>query len=435
MSALIWPAETAAAELVDLLNTVPYVRAKVEVAWGQASGGLFTFGSSLMGGPDVLAASSWSTTFAGANADLSARVLDADWNRGRDSDLGDMRAGTATVHLRDGDGLLNRLNPASPLYAQLQDPSDYPIRITLYDALGVAYPRFYGFIDTVEADLVGRGTATITATDFLAKIAAQNPVVAPAAGLTDGQILGKILDYMHWTDPALRALDVGDTIGPSYTRADGTRDGLALTAELLAAERGIVFAAGSGALTYRSRNSRLTRPSAGTIDRTLRGFPVGSDGAQIRNVWTVQRLDMAGAPVGAPQTAQHAASVTRHGPIPDRLETPFVASDSNALNLAQALIQRTALGTQPVYDIPLAIPDAATLALALARDLGDRVTLTVDPLAFGLFTSDFVIESINERVSSVSRPRYSASWRVSTAPPVPFRFGISLMGGPDPLGY
>jgi hypothetical protein len=72
----------------------------------------------------------------------------------------------------------------------------------------------------------------------------------------------------------------------------------------------------------------------------------------------------------------------------------------------------------------------------MSRDLGDRVTLTIAPPNFAQFTSDFYVESIVERFSARSTPRYSVNWRVSEVPtPTPFRFGISQMGGTDALYF
>jgi hypothetical protein len=315
----------------------------------------------------------------------------------------------------------------------LNDAADMPIRITVYDALGGAHVRFYGLIQTVEADVAGRGTATITAIDFLSKLQAQKPVLAPMVGATDGSILGGILDWMEWTDPAMRSLAVGDTIAQTYTRADGSRDALSLAQELMAAERGIVFASGAGAVTYIDRRSRWTAASAGSIDRTLTAFTVGTDGTQIVNSQTVIRTDMDDTPIGVPQLAQDATSIHKHGQIDgDDVRTPFLSNDATALSLAQGIVMRKKNGLLPVYEVPLSIVDSATQLQALGRELGDRVTLTIAPLNFAQFTGDFYVESIREQLQTRQSPRYGCTWRVSEVPsPAPFRFSISQFGGSD----
>jgi hypothetical protein len=433
----------SAAWLADTSNAVqfnewgsPRARLKVEIAWGQNTGGLFTFGTSMFGGPDVLAASSWSATFGGPYDDISTDVRAVTIDRGRDTDLAAIRAGTCTITLRDANGRYNRLNGSSPLAGYLI--ADKPVRVTAYDNAGNPHVRFYGFIQEVEAEVAGHGTATITCVDFLDKLDTRSPVISPLGGATTGSAIGAILDWLLWTDPAMRALAIGDTLPLTYTHADGTRTGLDLIEELLQAERGIVFVNGAGAVTYVDRRARYVQPSLGTIDCTLTGFPVATDGKTIANRWTVTRTDMAGNVIGTPQVASDAVSLQKHGQIdgdPNPLLTPFLSSDSNALNLAQYLVLRTRDGILPVYEVPINVSDVATQTQVMTRDLGDRVTLTVVPRGFAQFTSDFYVESIHEEYQTQS-PRHTVTWRVSSVPPInPFQFGVSLMGGPDVLYY
>src|SRR5438105_2177696 len=115
----------------------PAFRHKLEVSWAQNPAGLFTFGVSQMGSTtDLLAASSWSSSFGGTPYDdMSKDVIDVTIQRGRSSDADDFRAGTITINLRDRAGRYNRKNANSPL-AGLLIP-DRPVRYTLYDANGV----------------------------------------------------------------------------------------------------------------------------------------------------------------------------------------------------------------------------------------------------------------------------------------------------------
>jgi hypothetical protein len=114
----------------------------------------------------------------------------------------------------------------------------------------------------------------------------------------------------------MRNLAVGDTINAAYTRADGSRSGLTLVAELMEAERGLAFVAASGAVTYLDRHARYVATSLATIDRTLQAFPVGRSNSNVINQWTVQRTDMAGTPSASPRPppTPPAASSTARSP-------------------------------------------------------------------------------------------------------------------------
>lgn len=421
--------------------SIPLVSQKLEVSWSQDPLGLFVFGHSLFGSStDKLAGSGWSTTFESTPYDdLSVRVLSVSKTSGRSTDTDDFRASTLTVTLRDPDGLLNRKNPSSPLAGLLLD--DRPIRWTVYDADGVGHERFYGFIQDIQADVAGRGTCTITAVDFLDRLGSQNPVIPAIAGATTGQIIGMILDWFRWTDPAMRSLCTGDTIEQLYDHADSSRTGIDLVSELLQSERGICFVDSAGVVTYIDRHTRITETSQGTIDRTMTAFPVGTDAETLVNQEACQLVDMDGNVLGDVQQASDAASITLHGirdgdPLASPLQTPFLSDDDDVLNLAEYIVMRAKDGLEDVYQVPINIPDLATQQLVLGCDLGDRVTMTVAPLGFAQFTGDFFIEGINESLSPQQSPPYQVSWLVSDAPPVaPFRFGVSLMGGSNPLWY
>jgi hypothetical protein len=419
------------------MPAVPRAQYKVEAAWGQNTTGLFRFGISQFGSSsDVLAASSWSTVFTGTYDDLSAIARTIAIQRGRDNDITQFRAGQLTLSGRDAQGIYNPYNPASPLVIGGNLDTDKPLRVSAILA-GVTYPLYYGFITDIEADPAGRGTVQITAVDFLDKLDRQSPVLTGlAGGLTDGQLIGLILDWYQWTDPAMRNLAVGDTINAAYTRADGSNSGLTLVAELMEAERGLAFVAASGAVTYLDRHARYVATSSATIDRTLQAFPVGRSNSNVINQWTVQRIDMAGTPLGVAQTFSDAASQLQHGPIAQEITTPFLNDDNQALSLAQYLVSRTKSGIQLVYDVPLQIIDNASLIQALSREIGDRMTLTIDPLNMPLVTGDFYIEAINHTISAAGAARHATVWRVSQVPAgIPFRFGISQFGGTDVLSY
>lgn len=411
---------------------------KIEASWGQQTTGNFTFGSSTLGGPDVLAASGWAFSFLGPHDDLTSYGRSIAISGGRDTDLGAVRSRSLTLKCRDATGLFNRLNGGSPLSNQLI--ADTPIRITGYDSVGIAYPLYYGFLQTIAADPTQRGWATFTAVDLLTRLAIERPVITPIVGPTTGSVIAAILDWLRWTEAAMRSIDVGDSFPLSYTLADGSTDALTLISDLLNSERGIFWQTAAGVAKYVSRRSRYSQPSLGVLDRVVHEFPVGTDGTQIANQWTIARTDMAGNPTGTPQVAQDANSIRLHGTIEGGpITTPFLASDSQALNLAQYLLLRTASGTVPVFEVPLERSDYATTVQILGRDFGDRITATVtpDPDYMPSFTSDFYIESVDHEIDTTpGNSRHRATWRLSQIPSVlPFRLGFSTLGGPDVLPY
>src|SRR4051812_5988184 len=104
----------------------PHGVGKLEVAWDQTPRGLFTFGLSLMGGPDKLGASAWDQTFGGTYDDITSPgdgtvVTRVSINRGRDDPLAEMVEGQLTAIVRDPIGKFNRKNTSSVLFGKLNE--------------------------------------------------------------------------------------------------------------------------------------------------------------------------------------------------------------------------------------------------------------------------------------------------------------------------
>lgn len=421
-------------------NLGPSTTYMVEVGWGQPIGGMFTFDSSLFGSTtDLLGSVSYSGNFNVPNGDMTSRARQIQIVRGRDNFLAAMQAGTCTIDFSDSDGLLNLRNPGSPLYGTLY--TGVPVRVSAWTSAGVKTPIYYGFLSTLTADPGGRyGTAQMTCVDFFSRLQGQKPVIAPISGATTGSALAAFLAAVGWNDPLLISLATGDSLPSPYSRADGTNDLLALTEELLTSERGYFFVAGNGAVTYLSRYQILTAPSLTTIDRKMRAAPTAIDEQRVRTRWTVSRTDMAGNPVGVPQVATLAATdpiFKRYGYVDDSLASPNLLNDNQALALAQYLLANTKSPAAVGWQVPLVPPDVATLDAVIERDLGDRVTLTVDPLSWAPYTQDYLIQQITHTITTEpGQLRHSAAWGVSEYPSGrPFQFGISQMGGSDYLAY
>jgi hypothetical protein len=420
------------------MSLAPVTHYMVEAAWGTTTGGLFTFGTSLFGSTDQLAAAPFSAAFNVPYGDLSTRTRHISIVRGRDDFLSDMQAGTCTIDLRDPDGLLNNRNTASPLAGLLF--TEIPIRVSAYLSNGVKVGLFYGFVDTITSDPAGRGTAQITATDLFKKLQREQPNLGSLSGLTTGSLLQAFATELGWSDPALISLGVGDTLPSPYTRADGTRDLLSLIVEAMQAERGFTYIGGDGTFTYKSRYQVLQSVSQATISKLMTSAPAAVDGSRVRTRWTVQRTDQADNNIGVAQVASIVTtepSYTKYHYIDDSIVTPLLLDDNVALSLAQYLLAATKAPTGVGWQVPINPSDAATLDQLIQRDLGDRVTLTVAPRGWSAYTQDYIIQQVRHDISTEPRaPRHQTTWGVSEYPAgQAFTFGVSRLGGADYLAY
>ena len=281
----------------------------IDVAWSRARTGAVTIGTSTIGGSDQIGGLFSHFTFESVKAD----VKDIQIRRGRVGQDGFMNAGQMTLVLGDGDGTYNPENPTSVLA-----PNVVPLRPIRVRAThnSVTYGLFFGFITRIEHNpsLNARETR-VEAMDFFHWLNVFKPVLS-LSYVTVGAAIRQILSACGLSDPTYLALDSGHAI-PALV-ADGTRSALAIIQDLLAVDMGVLFVDGAGVVTYHDA-ARRYGPSA--VDDTLTTALIGdarpaTDVAQVRNGWTVTRLDAAGQPAGPPQRYEDATSrdVAYYGP-------------------------------------------------------------------------------------------------------------------------
>jgi hypothetical protein len=417
---------------------VPRARYRAEVAWDKAFSGYFTIGVSLIGGSAGLAPSGYATSFLGPLDNISADLASFNASRGRQEQLDTMERGELALNLRDRyidgggqqqQGKYNVKNTDSPLYGKIKPLR--PGRVVATYA-GVEYGLSYGFLRDGEARPGPRkGQATFNFVDFMLWLGgeaiegAARPIIAATGPTTTGAAIGLILTNIGWTEPSMRRLDVGDAI-PNFS-ADGTKTALELIQELLVAERGILFVNGSGVVVYQSRNARATQASLATISDEFAAMPTGFSLEKIRTRARVQRAG------GIVQEYSDPAARTEWGDRDfEEIVTRYLASDNQAASLAQWLVSQAKDVKPVVWSLELEGRTPALLTQVLARDVGDRVTVTE---AVQGTQMDAFIERVEHRLpeSGVHAVTWLLSERKAAA--TPFQIGVSLIGGSHVLSY
>lgn len=291
-----------------------------------------------------------------------------------------MTAGQMTLVLDDQTGGYNPENTGSAL-----SPNVVPLRPIRVRAThnAVTYGLFFGWITRIEHNPSPTGQETrIEATDFFWWLDAMKPGVTLGT-TTVGAAISALLGHCGLSDPAYIALDTGHTVPFVSTFANPTTTKSALTViqELLAADMGVFFVDGAGVVTYHDTTRRDT---AGAVDATWTQTLIGdarpaTDIAQVKNAYTVTRLGADGQPAGPPQTAYDATTRDfsvygyRDG---DPLSTPYLVDDAQALALATYKVLLHKDPVNPVMGVRIPNRDDTAIVQQLARDLGDRVTLT-----------------------------------------------------------
>jgi len=428
----VWNATDANYWQISTTNTVARDTINGWVSWAAWNIGLLSFDHSLFDGADVFGVSPLDASFGGTYDDVSSKLERITIKRGRNDNMTTMLAGEATVDLRDPTGIFNVDNAASPLYGQLEDRL-HPVKLQS-TFTGTVYPRFYGWVDQFTWQPNGRrGIAQLHCVDLFYWLQRATPIIASTGATTTGAAIGRILDSIGATDPAMRDLDVGDTIADFSANqaapltSTGTGTALELIGQLLEAERGAFFVAGTGKATYRSRLSRLTKTSSATIaDRMYAGSP-GVDFNQSQTRVTVQRIDPAtGAVTYTAVGLADAASLAKIGYVDaPTISTPYLTSDSQADALALWIVSQTKSPKPPMYGMQIDNREASLLTQILSRELVDRITVNATR---GGTSGDYMIDSLAETIdfSPGKPPAHSVQWLLSRASAVtPIQFDVS----------
>jgi hypothetical protein len=423
---------------------LPPLRYGASVSWEKRVAGYFTIGVSLIGGPDGLAPSAYSSTFAGPFDDISADLEEVSLGRGHDPELQGVSVGRCALTVRDHyvsgglrrQGKYNAKNTDSPLYGKLRPMR--PVRLEVVHD-GMTYPRFYGFLRNGEARPgPRRGTAVLDCFDFLGWLGeegAPRPVIASTGPTTTGAAIGKILDAVGWTEAAMRDLGVGDALADFS--ADGSMTALDLLGELLASEQGHVHITGAGVVVYRDRHHWAGMATMATITDEFPAVAPGFSLDHVKNRARVVRLTGThDEPVEGPvQEASDATSASEFGTRDhNELKSFYLGSNADALGLAQYLVSRSKDPRTQAWSLDLeARTDDLAMAILMAEP-GDRVTVAEHATGPAGTTGDFFVARIEER--GATRGAHSAKWILIERPAVlPFRIGVSLIGGPDVLTY
>lgn len=186
--------------------------------------------------------------------DLTSRLLSISVRRGRTDDTDPTQTGTASVILRNRDGVLDPLNTSSTLY-----PGVEPRRtINIYaDNKQV----FAGFVDDIDLQYDPNGDANVrvTASDGFSRLSLASLGTAgiPVSEQDSGARISSILAARTDLWPGATSIDVGDS-----TLSAGTATGNVLSyfRAIEQSEGGFLFISADGKLAFRNRNNPAQNP-------------------------------------------------------------------------------------------------------------------------------------------------------------------------------
>jgi hypothetical protein len=374
-----------------------------QISFGGSLEGLFRIDHSTVGGTDVISGWPADVGYDDVTEDLVAFSI----RRGRSNDQAQILSGSCSFRLRDQSGKYNPANTSSTYY-----PNVVPFKVVRIQATydGTTYTLFYGFITNIANNAnPNAATTTFNCSDLFAWLTLRKPVISSTGSTTTGGAIGTVLDAIEWP-ASLRDLDTGDTI--SDFSADGTKTCLALITGLLNAELGLFYIAGDGKATFKNRNARFASvASSSTIDgasNPLMKFQSTNSVSTIFNAATMTRSG------GSAQTATDTDSINTYGrrDAPG-ITTTYLSTDAEALSRATLRVIKLKDPKTPAA--ATLFSSATTTEPMLARELGDRITIT-EPFQ-NTSAKQYFIESISQSTAATAGvQRHVTEWRLSETP-------------------
>lgn len=409
----------------------------VEVSWTDPSG-LFTIGTSTLGGTDTLGG-----VFPLENwTDITSDVQSVTISRGRQDATSAIQQSTCTASVIDTTGKYNAANPSSPLYGKLAPSRPMRVRVRYKS---VDYILWTGVTsEVIAAPSKHDPVATISGVDLLERLAQEEPSIALVPSTTTGAAIGMVLDKVGWWT-ARRSIPTGDaiinfgtdtaqsndtfvTLNGVSTEIEASVKALDLINQILDHEGGIFFMSADGIATYLPYQGSLL------VAATVTATNLVTPGVSIDTIYN--RAQVTGS-IGVEQEYLDGASAAKHGPrdVPSSpLTAQWLPDEAAAAVLAQRLVVISQ--TQPIWGLTLQKADLSVPANVtvyqnmLSLDVGDRITLN-DPGSGS--QGDYSIEGVSHQVQSGGLD-HSTTWVLRMRPINVFTIGQSVLGGTDTLG-
>ena len=332
----------------------------------------FTLDSSQLNGEDVL-----DGTLEGI--DISPYVRSLSISRGRSDQFSSFRAGTCTIVLNNNDRRFDPINDASPYYDPTTNRSGVTPRRRVQIVSGGNTALFTGRIADIDVQYdYDLSTVTITAVDDFTLLANAftGADITPSVELSGARV-SAILDLPEVAYPALiRSIDTGVATLGNYQIDENTNAANYLQ-RVAEAEQGLFFVKADGTLRFTDRVTSVFASPVATFADDGTGIAYQGIDTQYGNEFLFNRVQ-AQTETGVVQAADDAASQTEFGVSTLALTDLLLASDANALTLAQKLLDNY---KQPAYrfdDLRLVVSamSSPNRNLVLGIDMGEVITVT-----------------------------------------------------------
>lgn len=245
-----------------------------------------------------------------AFADLTYLVESVTITRGRNRQLDQFNAGTATVVFNNSSRILDPLNQSSPYWqgAPYNTTGVLPRNPIVISSNGI--PIYTGVITdwNLSYDIQPNGDRMYAQCSDAFTVLANQALntVTPARQLSSDRV-NTVLNYPEINYQGARAIGTGSSFLGAYTISQDT-EVLNYLQQVTTSEQGYIYIAANGTLTFKGRTAVLNPVSGATFDTTGTGLPMQSIENQFGDELLYNYI-ITQSPAGAVQTTSSATSI------------------------------------------------------------------------------------------------------------------------------
>ncbi len=328
-------------------------------------------------------------------------------------------AGTATAKLSNTQRQFDPLNTAGPYYGKLKSMRRARLKWTIN---ATTYTRFVGYERGWPQSRQGPNMATVdlSLVDGFEQLAQADIGKVTLLGGTPGAAIGYALDAAFWPR-SLRNLDTGGIAVSPARLATPTEflSALSYIQGVAAGDLGSFFISADGIATFHDRYHRArTVTSSGTFGDSASGealtyTSIVVDTESVDNVINDVTSTIDG---GTPQHWSDGQSISSYFTRSQQRQ-PLTDTDADALLQSKLIVTTHATPGLRVNEITIVPGDNLALwAQVLGREIGDRVTIKINPVGLGLpaggaaISVDCFIEAMNDNYPA---GQWSSTWQLS----------------------
>lgn len=331
----------------------------------------FTVGTSLLDGTNLIGGD--------PTVDVTSYIQSLNINRGRSDNFANFGAGVCQIILNNTNRIFDPVNTASPYYNTATGTSGLTPKRDI-QILSQGQSLFKGKIQDIDInyDLGGSSTVSITGVDAFADLAAATIQTAYTPPVQkSGARMQALLARPEVNLTNAQNIDAGIQDLGAYPVTVST-NALAYANQIAESEFGYFYIEGDATIRFSQRTFAVFAGSiAATFSDTGSNLPYASLGITYGSEQLFNKV-IASIPSGTPQVADDTASQASYGIYSRDLTDLILATDAQALALAQDIVTAYA---QPLYrfdDISLVYNglSGANQTILSQIELADFITVT-----------------------------------------------------------